>query len=45
MFAMDQIHRIRGLYYQQDMNLSDIAKLLDCDWRTVKKYVAGTDLR
>lgn len=43
MFAMDQIHRIRELYYQQDMNLSDIAKLLDCDWRTVKKYVDMED--
>lgn len=43
MLAMDQIHSIREMYYQQDMNLSDIAKKLGCDWRTVRKYVDKED--
>ena len=36
---MDQIHRIRELYYEQDKNLNEIAIIMNCDWRTVRKYV------
>ena len=36
---MDQIHRIRMLYYEQGKNLKDIAALMNLDWRTVRKYV------
>lgn len=36
---MDQIHRIRELYYEQDKNLNEIATIMNCDWRTVRKYV------
>ena len=36
---MDQIHRIRELYYEQDKNLNEIAIIMGCDWRTVRKYV------
>ena len=43
MLAMDQIHRIRELFYQQDLTLSDIAKAVGCDWRTVRKYVDMED--
>lgn len=43
MFAMDRIHRIRELYYQQGMSLAEIARELDCDWRTVRKYVDMED--
>ena len=27
MIAMDQIHRIRDLYYSQDMTLAEIARI------------------
>lgn len=43
MLTMDQVHRIRELFYQQDMNLSEIADALHCDWRTVRKYVDKDD--
>ena len=39
MTTMDQIHRIRELYYEQDKNLNEIAIIMGCDWRTVRKYV------
>lgn len=39
MYTMDQIHRIRELYYEQDKNLTEIAAIMGCDWRTVRKYV------
>lgn len=35
---MDQIHRIRALYYEQDKNLKEIAIIMNYDWRTVRKY-------
>ena len=37
MTTMDQIHRIRELYYGQGKSLTEIAKLMDLDWRTVRK--------
>ncbi len=40
---MDQIHRIRELFYEQDKNLTEIADIVGCDWRTVKKYVDQED--
>ena len=40
---MDQIHRIRELYYEQDKNLNEIAIIMGCDWRTVRKYVDMED--
>ena len=43
MTTMDQIHRIRDLYYGQEKNLSEIAKILNIDWRTVRKYVDKED--
>lgn len=39
MTTMDQIHRIRELYFEQDKNLKEIATIMNCDWRTVRKYV------
>lgn len=36
---MDQIHRIRTYFYEQGKNLSEIAALMNLDWRTVRKYV------
>ena len=43
MYTMDQIHRIRELYFEQGKNLTEIAELLGCDWRTVRKYVDQED--
>lgn len=43
MTTMDQIHRIRQLYYEQGKNLTDIATIMDMDWRTVRKYVDMED--
>ena len=31
MTTMDQIHRIRELYYEQDKNLNEIAIIMGCD--------------
>ena len=42
MTTMDQIHRIRELYYGQGKSLTEIANLMDLDWRTVRKYVDKT---
>ena len=39
MTTMDQIHRIRKLYYEQEKNLTETAIIMNCDWRTVRKYV------
>ena len=43
MTSMDQIHRIRDLYYGQDKSLSEIASMENLDWRTVRKYVDMED--
>ena len=43
MFTMDQVHTIRELYYNQGLNLKEIAEKVKCDWRTVKKYVDKED--
>ena len=43
MFTMDQILLIRRLYYVQGKNLSEIAAVVDCDWRTARKYVDKED--
>ena len=43
MKSMDQIHRIRDLFYAQDKSLTEIASIENCDWRTVRKYVDMED--
>lgn len=43
MTSMDQIHRIRDLYYGQDKSLTEIAEIEKIDWRTVRKYVDMED--
>lgn len=44
MLTMDQIHRIRQLYYEQGLdNISEIARRTGLDWKTVSKYVDKTD--
>ena len=44
MLTMDQIHRIRQLYFEQGLtNISEISRLTGLDWKTVSKYVDMTD--
>ena len=43
MTSMDQIHRIRDLYYVQDKSLAEIASIENLDWRTGRKYVDKED--
>lgn len=43
MTTMDQIHRIRDLYYGQGKSLTEIAGIEKLDWRTVRKYVDMED--
>ena len=43
MFTMDQVHTIRDLYFNQGLNLAEIAEKVGCDWRTVRKYVDQED--
>ena len=43
MLAMDQIHHIGALYYEQGYNISEIAKATGRDWKTVAKYIDMTD--
>lgn len=43
MLTMDQIHRIRELYYEQGHNLSEISRELGINWKTVQKYVDMDD--
>ena len=39
MYKMDQIYTIRELYYNQGFSLTEVAEKVNCDWRTVKKYI------
>lgn len=41
--TMDQIHRIREMFYQQDKNISEIASELGLNRKTVSKYVDMED--
>ena len=43
MLSMDQIHRIRQLFYEQGCNISEIARKTGLDWKTVRKYVDKED--
>lgn len=43
MFKMEQIHQVRELYFNQGKNLTQIAEQMNCDWRTVRKYVDQDD--
>lgn len=43
MLAMDQIHHIRKLYYEQGMTISEIARQTGRNWKTIEKYVDQTD--
>lgn len=43
MLAMDQIHHIRQMFYEQGKNISEIATATGLNWKTVKKYVDMED--
>jgi transposase len=40
---MDQIHHIRQLFYEQGMNVTEVAKTVGCNWRTAQKYIDMED--
>ena len=37
MYTMDQIHHIRQLYYEQGLSVTEVAKIVGCNWRTAQK--------
>ena len=41
--TMDQIHRIREMFYQQGKTISQIASETGLNWKTVRKYVDKED--
>lgn len=43
MTSMNQIHRIRDLHYGQDKSLTEISRIENFDWRTIRKYVDKDD--
>ena len=44
MLTMDQIHRIRELYYEQGItDMAELGRIVKCDWRTVRKYIDKED--
>ena len=43
MLKMAQFHRVRELYFNQGKNLTQIANEMNCDWRTIRKYVDQDD--
>lgn len=43
MLTMDQIHDIRNRFYHKGEKISQIAKTLNIDWKTVQKYVDMED--
>ena len=43
MTPMDQVHRIRDLYYSQGKSVTEISRIEHLDWRTVRKYVDKED--
>lgn len=43
MLTMDQVHDIKIRFYEKGQNISQIAKELNLDWKTVRKYVDMED--
>lgn len=43
MFTMDQVHTIRELYYNQGLNMAEVAAKVGCNWKTVRKYIDQED--
>lgn len=43
MYTMDQVHTIRELYFNQGLNLKEVAEKVGCNWKTVRKYVDQED--
>ena len=40
---MDQVHTIRELYYNQGLTMTEIAAKVNCNWKTVRKYIDQED--
>ena len=43
MLTMDKIHDIRFRFFVKGENISQIADVLQLDWKTVQKYIDKTD--
>jgi len=43
MFTMDQVHTIRELYYNQGLTMAEVAEKVNCNWKTVRKYIDQED--
>ena len=43
MFTMDQVHTIRELYYNQGLTMAEVAAKVNCNWKTVRKYIDQED--
>ena len=43
MLSMRKVDRIRSLYYDEGMTMTDVARRLNCSVNTVSKYVKATD--
>jgi len=43
MLSMRKIDRIRSLYYDEGMTMTDVARRMNCSTNTVSKYVKATD--
>ena len=43
MYTMDQVHTIRELFFNQGLCMAEVARKVDCNWKTVLKYVDQED--
>ena len=43
MFTMDRVHTIRDLYFNQGLSMAEVAEKVDCNWKTVRKYIDQED--
>lgn len=43
MLTMDKIHNIRELFYEQGLNVAEIARKTNYDRKTIVKYIDQTD--
>ena len=43
MLTMDRVHTIRELYFNQGLSMAEVAEKVDCNWKTVRKYIDQED--
>lgn len=44
MLTMDKIHDIRELFYEQGLNVAEIARKTNYDWKTIVNNIDKIDL-